>query len=108
VFLLLAGEHFSAFVFLGASGFAYCKGGPAYYGIIYGALAWSFGYWLLPPIWRYAKQHDLISQLDFFRQKYDSPTLSTLLSVVGIVALVPYRLARGYSPPTYRTCQARD
>jgi solute:Na+ symporter, SSS family len=38
VFLLLAGEHFSAFVFLGASGFAYGKGGPAYYGLVYGAL----------------------------------------------------------------------
>jgi SSS family solute:Na+ symporter len=90
VFLLLAGEHFSAFVFLGASGFAYGKGGPAYYGLVYGALAWSFGYWLLPPIWRYAKQHELISQSDFFRQKYDSPTLGTLVSVVGIVALIPY------------------
>jgi SSS family solute:Na+ symporter len=90
VFLLLAGEHFSAFVFLGASGFAYGKGGAAYYGLVYGALAWSFGYWLLPPIWRYAKQHELISQSDFFRQKYDSPTLGTLVSVVGIVALVPY------------------
>jgi solute:Na+ symporter, SSS family len=90
VFLLLAGEHFSAFVFLGNSGFAYGKGGPAYYGLVYGALAWCMSYWMLPPIWRYAKQHGLISQPDFFRHKYDSPALATLVSVVGIVALVPY------------------
>lgn len=90
VFLLLAGEHFSAFVFLGSSGFAYGKGGPAYYGLVYGALAWCMSYWFLPPIWRYAKQHGLISQPDFFRHKYNSAGLATLVSVVGIVALIPY------------------
>jgi SSS family solute:Na+ symporter len=90
VFLLLAGEHFSAFVFLGNSGFAYGKGGPAYYGLVYGALGWCMAYWLLPPIWRYARQHGLISQPDFFRSKYDSPTLGVLVSVVGVIALIPY------------------
>jgi SSS family solute:Na+ symporter len=90
VFLLLAGEHFSAFVFLGNSGYAYGKGGPAYYGLVYGALAWCMSYWLMPPIWRYARQHGLISQPDYFRSKYDSPALGIMVAVVGVVALIPY------------------
>ena len=56
----------------------------------YGGLAYVLSYWLLPPIWRYAKEHRLITQPDFFARKYDSPALGVLVAVVGIVALVPY------------------
>jgi SSS family solute:Na+ symporter len=84
VFVLLAGEIYTTFTFLGGSGFAYGKGAPAYYILCYGTLAYAISYFMLPPIWRYAKQHRLYSQSDFFVRKYDSPTL------VGIVALIPY------------------
>ncbi len=90
VFLLLAGEIYTTFTFLGGSGYAYGKGGPAYYILCYGCLAYVMSYWLLPPIWRYAKTQRLISQPDFFVAKYDSPALGILVSIVGIVALVPY------------------
>ncbi len=90
VFLLLAGEIYTTFTFLGGSGYAYGKGGPAYYIISYGCLAYVISYWLLPPIWRYAKERHLVSQPDFFVAKYDSPALGVLVSIVGIVALVPY------------------
>jgi SSS family solute:Na+ symporter len=45
---------------------------------------------MLPPIWRYARQHRLFSQPDYFAAKYDSPALGVLVAMVGIVALVPY------------------
>lgn len=90
VFLLLAGEIYTTFTFLGGSGFAYGKGAPAYYILSYGALAYVISYWMLPPIWRYANEHKLISQPDFFISKYDSPILGVLVALVGIIALVPY------------------
>lgn len=90
VFLLMAGEIYTTFVFLGGSGYAYGHGGPAYYLIGYGSLCFVLSYWLLPPIWRYAKQHNLISQPDFFVAKYRSPALGVLVAIVGIVALMPY------------------
>src|ERR1700678_16001 len=62
VFLLLAGEIYTTFTFLGASGFAYGLGAPAYYIIAYGSLAYVLAYFLLPPIWRYARAHGLHSQ----------------------------------------------
>jgi solute:Na+ symporter, SSS family len=92
VFLLLAGEHFSAFLFLGGSGYAYGHGGPAYYAMSYTMLAFAMAYWLLPPIWRYAKEHRLISQPDFFRTKYDSPALGMLVATIGLLALIPYMI----------------
>ena len=90
VFLLMAGEIYTTFTFLGGSGYAYGHGGPTYYILAYGCLAYIISYWLLPPIWRYAKQHQLIAQPDFFARKYDSPALGVLVALVGIVALIPY------------------
>ncbi|MBV8827366.1 MAG: sodium:solute symporter [Hyphomicrobiales bacterium] len=90
VFLLLAGEIYTTFTFLGGSGFAYGKGAPAYYILCYGTLAYVLSYFMLPPIWRYAKEHRLYSQSDFFVRKYDSPTLGIIVSLVDIVALIPY------------------
>ena len=90
VFLLMAGEIYTTFTFLGGSGYAYGHGGPALYILCYGCLAYILSYWLAPRIWRYAKQHRLISQPDFFARKYDSPALGVLVSLVGVVALVPY------------------
>jgi solute:Na+ symporter, SSS family len=90
VFLLTAGEIYTTFTFLGGSGYAYGKGAPAYYILAYGTLAYILSYWLLPPIWRYAKQQRLVSQPHFFARKYDSPALGVVVAVVGVVALVPY------------------
>jgi SSS family solute:Na+ symporter len=90
VFLLLAGEIYTTFTFLGGSGFAYGKGAPAYYILAYGTLAYVLSYFMLPPIWRYAKKNGLYSQSDFFASKYDSPTLGVIVAIVDIVALIPY------------------
>jgi SSS family solute:Na+ symporter len=90
VFLLQAGEIYTTFTFLGGSGYAYGKGAPAYYILAYGSLAYILSYWLLPPIWRYARQERLISQPHFFAKKYDSRGLGVLVAIVGVVALVPY------------------
>ena len=64
--LLMAGEIYTTFTFLGGSGWAYGKGGPAFYIIAYGCLAYILSYWLLPAVWTYAKQHKLMSQSDFY------------------------------------------
>jgi SSS family solute:Na+ symporter len=90
VFLLMAGEIYTTFTFLGGSGWAYGRGAPAFYIICYGAIAYSISYFLLPVIWRYATEHHLHSQPDFFARKYRSPALGVLVALVSVTALVPY------------------
>jgi len=90
VFLLMAGEIYTTFTFLGGSGFAYGKGAAAYYILSYATLAYILSYWLLPPIWRYAKANRLVSQPHFLSSKYASPALGVLVAIVDVVALVPY------------------
>src|SRR5436309_3621945 len=90
VFLLMAGEIYTTFTFLGGSGWAYGRGAPAFYILGYGAIAYAISYFLLPVIWRYATRHHLHSQPDFFVSKYRSPALGVLVSLVSVAALVPY------------------
>ena len=90
VFLLLAGEIYTTFTFLGASGFSYGQGAPVYYILAYGSLAYVIAYFLLPLVWSYGRQHGLHSQPDFFVRKYASPALGVLVSIVDLVALIPY------------------
>lgn len=54
-FLLMAGENYTTFTFLGASGYTYGKGAPAFYILGYGCLAFIMSYWMLPAVWKYAK-----------------------------------------------------
>ncbi|KLU67561.1 MULTISPECIES: sodium:solute symporter [Desulfosporosinus] len=90
IFILMAGEIYTTFTFLGGSGWAYGKGGPTFYILCYGTLAYVISYWMLPAVWKYAKDHNLMSQSDFFVTKYKSPALGVLVSLVGVIALVPY------------------
>jgi len=90
VFLLMAGEIYTTFTFLGGSGWAYGKGAPAFYILCYGAIAYSVSYFLLPIVWRFAQAHRLVSQADFFAVKYESRALGVVVAVVSVAALVPY------------------
>jgi SSS family solute:Na+ symporter len=90
VFILLAGEIYTTFSFLGASGFTYGKGGAAYYILAYLTLNQVAGYWILPGIWRAAQRDRLVSQAHFFVRQYDSPALGVLVASVGLIALLFY------------------
>ena len=63
-----------------------------YYILAYGSLAYVIAYFLLPLVWSYGRQHGLHhpQKPDFFVRKYASPSLGVLVSIVDLVALVPY------------------
>ena len=88
MFVLMAGEIFTTYVFLGGSGGSYRMGGPIIY--IFNAFCYIVPFWILPPIWRYAKKHRVITQSDFFAKKYNSKPLGLLVAVVGVVSMIPY------------------
>jgi SSS family solute:Na+ symporter len=90
VFLLMAGEVYTTFAFLGLSGWAYSRGGPALYGLAYLSLAYVVSFFFLPQVWEVGRKHRLQTQPDFFNALYGSPYLAGFVCVVGILALVPY------------------
>lgn len=90
IFVLLAGEIYTTFTFLGGSGWAYARGAAAYYIIGSGAVAYTASYWLLPAIWRRATAWRVISQPEYFARAFDSRWFGLVVALVGCVALVPY------------------
>lgn len=90
VFMLLAGEIYTTFTFLGGSGWAYGRGAPAFYIIGYGAVAYIMSYWLLPAIWRRGTEWKVLSQSEYFTRAYGSRALGNLVAAVSIAALMPY------------------
>lgn len=90
IFVLLAGEIYTTFTFLGASGWIYARGAPAYYVFASGTVAYVSSYWLLPAIWRRATTWGVLTQPEFFARAFDSAPLGRLVSVVSLLALLPY------------------
>ena len=90
VWLLMAGEIYTTFTFLGASGWAYSRGAPSFYILAYGTLGYIISFFMLPPIWRMAKKRGLHTQPDFFLARYGSRLLSGLVALIGVVSILPY------------------
>jgi SSS family solute:Na+ symporter len=90
IWLLMAGEIYTTFTFLGASGWAYSKGAPTFYILVYGALAYTLSFFILPAIWKVGKRHGLHTQPDYFVKRYDSRALGILVALVGVFSIIPY------------------
>ncbi|HWR45751.1 sodium:solute symporter family protein [Sporomusa sp.] len=87
---VLAGEIYTAFAFLGASGWAYNRGAPTFYMIGYGALAYVVGYYVLPKISPLGKKYGLMTQPDLVEHLYKSRTLAVITAIIGVAFLLPY------------------
>ena len=90
VWLLMAGEVYTTFAFLGASGWAYSRGGPTLYVIAYVTLAYVISFFILPEIWEAGRKFTLHTESDFFQQRYGSKPLASLVAIVGVIFIVPY------------------
>jgi solute:Na+ symporter, SSS family len=90
VFLLMAGEVYTTFAFLGASGWAYSRGGPTLYVLAYLTLAYVVSFFILPQIWEVGRKYGMQTLSDFFSVRYGNKYLAGFVCVVGIVCFIPY------------------
>jgi SSS family solute:Na+ symporter len=90
IWLLMAGEIYTTFTFLGASGWAFSKGAPAFYILIYGTLAYTLSFFILPALWRVGKRYGLHTQPDYFIKRYNSRSLGVFVALIGVFSIIPY------------------
>jgi SSS family solute:Na+ symporter len=90
MYLLMAGEVYTTFSFLGASGWAYSRGGPTLYIMAYLTLGYVVSFFILPRIWELGRTHGLQTQSDFFNLRYGNKYLAAFVCVVGVAFLIPY------------------
>jgi SSS family solute:Na+ symporter len=90
IYLLVAGEIYTTFSFLGASGWAYSRGGPTLYIMAYLTLAFVVSFFILPPLWELGRKHGLQTQADFFALRYGDKYLAAFVGILGIAFMIPY------------------
>jgi SSS family solute:Na+ symporter len=90
VWLLMAGEIYTTFTFLGASGWAYSRGAPILYNLGQAPLMYVVSFFILPLIWEVGRKHRFQTQADFFQVRYGSTHLGAFVALVGVVSLIPY------------------
>lgn len=81
---------FSAFAFLGGPGWAYSRGAAAFYILSYGVLGMAPWYVIGPKVARIGRRLSLVTQAQLLTARFPSKTLSILIAVVSVVALIPY------------------
>jgi SSS family solute:Na+ symporter len=90
VWLLMAGENFTAFSVLGLSGWIYSKGGPTLYILVYLALGQVLLLFVGPLIWDFGRRHGLQTIGDFFTRRYGSEALGAVVALAGVTFLLVY------------------
>jgi solute:Na+ symporter, SSS family len=90
LWILLAGEIYTSFTFLGAAGWAYGKGAPAFYILAYGTIGYIIGYFYLPEVWRIGKERGLLTWGDFLADRYGSRWLAVVVGALQFFLSVPY------------------
>lgn len=90
VWILLAGETFTAFSVLGISGWVYSKGGPILYVMAYLTLGQILNFFIAPPIWELGRRYGLQTIGDFFGMRYGSDFLAAAVAVAGVLFLIVY------------------
>src|ERR1700680_3969145 len=90
MFLLMAGEVYTTFAFLGASGWAYSRGGPTLYIMAYLTLGYVVSFFILPQIWEVGLKYGMQTQSDFFTMRYGNKYLAGFVCIVGIASFIPY------------------
>ncbi|MEV5137806.1 sodium:solute symporter family protein [Streptomyces syringium] len=90
IWVLMAGEGYTSFSYLGAAGWGYNHGAPVLYVIAYMSCGYAIGYVVGPMLWSYAREHGLVSITDMVAHRYGRPWLGTAVAILATVCLLPY------------------
>ncbi len=90
LFFIIGAEFYSSVTFLGAPGWAYTRGVPVLYLLVSFSLALIPWWWIGTRTARLGRHYGFLTQGDLLGARFDSRALSTVVSVVGIMALLPY------------------
>lgn len=90
VWVLMAGEGYTSFSYLGAAGWGYNYGAPVLYVLAYMSCGYAIGYVVGPMLWSYGRRHGLVGITDMIAHRYRRPWLGGAVAVLATVFLLPY------------------
>ena len=90
LYFVLGASIFSAFSFLGGPGWAYSRGGAAFYIISYTSLGLVPMYFFGPRVAQLGRRFGYVTQAQLFAHRYHSRYISMILAAISLTAFVPY------------------
>ncbi|WP_167100786.1 sodium:solute symporter [Mycobacterium sp. DL592] len=88
--VLMAGESYTSFSYLGAAGWSYTHGLSALYVVAYVSIGMSVSYLVGPILWTYAHRHNLVGISDIVAHRFAAPWLGALTAILATVFVLPY------------------
>jgi solute:Na+ symporter, SSS family len=89
-FFLVGADLYTAYTFVAVPSGVYAKGALYFFAVPYVAITFAIAIFFMPKLWAVAKEKGYVTGSDFVRDKFSSRTLSILIAITGIVALLPY------------------
>ncbi|MEU6264819.1 sodium:solute symporter family protein [Saccharopolyspora shandongensis] len=90
IFVLMAGETYTSFSYLGAAGWSYNYGMPVFYLLAYLAIGFAVGYVVGPILWNYAHRNKLHNITDITAYRFNSPWFGAAVAILTTLFLLPY------------------
>lgn len=90
VWFLVGADLYTAYTFLGLTSTAFSAGSLAFFAIPYTIIAYFISYFFLPKLWKFSKNHKLMTLADYAKVRFNSTFLSFLIAIVGVFMLIPY------------------
>src|SRR5882672_8271611 len=88
--VLMAGETYTSFSYLGAAGWSYTYGASGLYVVAYLSIGMAVSYLVGPLLWGYAHRHGLHNISDLVAHRFAAPWLGAVVAVVATIFLLPY------------------
>lgn len=83
LWVLMGGELYTTFTFLGIAGWVYSRGAEIYYVMAVSGAAYIVAYLYLPRLWRFARERDLLTFADFFAARYQSKAFGAFVALLS-------------------------
>ncbi|MEM3829449.1 MAG: sodium:solute symporter [Conexivisphaerales archaeon] len=89
-FFLLGADWYTAYSILSVPSAVYAGGAFSFFAVTYQAMVFAFAIFFMPLLWIVAREKGYITASDFIKDRFNSKTLSVLVALIGIAALLPY------------------
>ncbi|HEY3263360.1 MAG TPA: sodium:solute symporter [Pseudonocardiaceae bacterium] len=87
---LIGGDVYTAYTFVAVPALLFSAGAAGFFALPYTIVVYPIVFMPLLRIWSVCRVHGYVTQADFVRGRYGSPTLALLVAITGIAATMPY------------------
>lgn len=89
-FFLVGADLYTAYTFVALPSSLFAKGAIYFFAVPYTAITFGVALAFAPRLWSVSRQKGYVTASDFIKDRFNSRTLSMLVAIAGIVAVLPY------------------